>query len=192
MSRRPRTDPPHRAKRLQRRTRSRRQQNPRLRFLNDAGAPIGYADLVNPHAEDRTTLITRLGELFEPRPEVLEAYLFGSTARCETQPHSDLDIAVVIDQDKAEDGGFGYRAALTAALMAGLATNAVDVVVLNRASPLLYHRVLRDGVRILSRDLRATTTREARALSRYFDFIPQLDKIDTALPRAAPPRVAEP
>lgn len=51
-------------------------------------------------------------------------------------------------------------------------------MVLNEAPPLLYHRVLRDGVRILTRDLRATTTREGQALSRYCDFLPQLEKID--------------
>ena len=64
--------------------------------------------------------------------------------------------------------------------MPGLRINDVDVVVLNEAAPLLYHRVLRDGVRILARDLRATTTREGQALSRYCDFLPQLEKIDAA------------
>jgi hypothetical protein len=53
-------------------------------------------------------------------------------------------------------------------------------VVLNAAAPLLYHRVLRDGVRVLSRDLAATTGREGRALSRYCDYVPQLAKIDAA------------
>jgi hypothetical protein len=75
---------------------------------------------------------------------------------------------------------FGYAAGLTAALMHALQIDRVDVVLLNEAPPLLYHRVLRDGVRILSRDLRATTTREGRALSRYCDFLPQLRKIDAA------------
>jgi hypothetical protein len=56
----------------------------------------------------------------------------------------------------------------------------VDVVVLNKAPPLLYHCVLRDGVRILAHDLRATTTRERRALSRYCDYVPQLAKIEAA------------
>jgi predicted nucleotidyltransferase len=112
------------------------------------------------------------------RPEILEAYLFGSCARDDSQPHSDLDVAVFLDEATADDGSFGYRAALTASLMSGLGTNAVDVVILNHAPPLLYHRVLRDGIRLVSRDLRATTTREARALSRYFDFVPQLEKID--------------
>ena len=76
-------------------------------------------------------------------------------------------------------------------LMAELGTNSIDLVILNQAPPLLYHRVLRDGVRIVSRDLRATTTREARAISRYCDFIPQLDKIDTSSRRTRPFEAAE-
>ena len=58
-------------------------------------------------------------------------------------------------------------------------------MVLNRAPPLLYHRVLRDGRRILARDLRATTTREGYALSRYCDFVPQLAKMAAARRNAA-------
>ena len=41
-------------------------------------------------------------------------------------------------------------------------------------------RVLRDGVRILARDLRAKTTRKGQALSRYCDFVAQLEKIEAA------------
>lgn len=44
---------------------------------------------------------------------------------------------------------------------------------------------LRDGQRILSRDLRATTTREGYALSRYCDYVPQLAKIAAARGGAA-------
>ena len=40
--------------------------------------------------------------------------------------------------------------------------------------------MLRDGVRVLSRDLSATTTREGQALSRYCDFVPQLAKMEAA------------
>ena len=65
--------------------------------------------------------------------------------------------------------------------MQALGSNRIDVVVLNQAPPLLYRSVLRDGFRLLSRSLRATTTREGYALSRYCDFVPQLAKIDAAL-----------
>ncbi|MCK5379702.1 MAG: nucleotidyltransferase domain-containing protein [Acidobacteria bacterium] len=131
--------------------------------------------------DDLDVLERKLAEILGPRQEILEAYLFGSVATGRAQAHSDLDVAVFVDLTVAPSGGFGYRAGLTTDLMAGLGTNKVDVVVLNDAPPLLYHRVLRDGIRVLSRNLRATTVREARAVSRYCDFVPQLAKIDGVL-----------
>jgi len=136
--------------------------------------------------ESNDRLAGRITAVLSTRPEILEAYLFGSQARGEGQAHSDIDIAVFIDEAKAEPGPFGYRSELTSALMSGLGTNAVDVVVLNRSPPLVYHRVLRDGSRLYSRDLRATTVREGRALSRHCDFVPQLAKIDAILGARAP------
>ena len=130
-------------------------------------------------------LVARLAEALAGREEILEAYLFGSRARGRARRDSDIDIAVYVDESRARDGVWGYRADLTTDLMVALGTDDVDVVVLNRASILLYHRVLRDGVRVLSRDLRATTTRAGQALSRYFDFLPQLDKMDAARRYAA-------
>lgn len=126
------------------------------------------------------TVQARLAALLEPRGEILDAYLFGSTATGSAQAHSDLDVAVYLREPRPAASRFGYAADLTADLMRGLGTDRVDVVVLNDAPPLLYHRVLRDSVRILSRDLAATTTREGRALSRYCDFVPQLAKIEAA------------
>jgi predicted nucleotidyltransferase len=125
-------------------------------------------------------LAQSLSALLASREEVLEAYLFGSHATGRAQPHSDIDVAVYVDERRAVHGAYGYQAELTAALMSGLGANNVDVVVLNRAPPVLYHRVIRDGQRILSRDLRATTTREGYALSRYCDYLPQLAKIAAA------------
>ena len=126
-------------------------------------------------------LAERITGVLSARPEILEAYIFGSLARGAGQAHSDIDIAVYVDEEKTRPGLFGYRSELTSRLMSGLGTNSIDVVLLNRAPPLLYHRVLRDGSRLFSRDLRATTVREGRALSRHCDFAPQLAKIDALL-----------
>jgi len=130
---------------------------------------------------DDAGLAERITDVLLARREILEAYLFGSHARGTGQAHSDIDVAAFVDEGEIEPSLFGYRAELTTALMAGLGTNSVDVVILNDAPPLLYHRVLRDGSRLFSRDLRATTVREGRALSRHCDFVPQLAKIDTGL-----------
>ena len=129
---------------------------------------------------DDHALVAKLAALLGPRDEILEAYVFGSKATGSAQPHSDVDVAVYVGEATPVSSAFGYAADLSTALMRALETNRVDVVVLNIAPPLLYHRVLRDGVRILSRDLRATTTREGRALSRYCDYVPQLAKLEAA------------
>jgi predicted nucleotidyltransferase len=128
-------------------------------------------------ADDRA-LRERLAQALEPRGEILEAYLFGSTATGSAQAHSAIAIAIYLAHPRPAVSPFGYPADLAAPLMQALGRQKVDVVVLNDSSPLLYHRVLHDGVRIVSRDLPATTTREGRALSRYCDYVVQLAKID--------------
>jgi predicted nucleotidyltransferase len=131
--------------------------------------------------EDPQELTEILKRHLSTRSEILEAYLFGSVARGQAQSISDVDVAVRIDVDRIQNVPFGYAAALTADLAAALRLNRVDVVVLNHAPPLLYHRVLRDGQRLFARDLAATTTREGQALSRYCDYLPQLEKVDRIL-----------
>ncbi len=124
------------------------------------------------------SLHSRLSAALQERTEILEGYLFGSQATGRAQVHSDIDVAVYVAPSYSLDRGFGYQAELTAILMAALESNAIDVVVLNRAPPLLYHRVLAHGIRLLSRNLAETTTREGQALSRYCDYLPQLAKIE--------------
>ena len=126
------------------------------------------------------TRFERLTGILQARPEILDGYVFGSEARGEAQAHSDLDVAVFIDRARAGKPPFGYEAELGTVLTAALGRTRIDVVVLNDAPPLLYHRVLRDGVRLVSREPKATTGREGYALSRYCDYVPQLAKIEAA------------
>lgn len=125
-------------------------------------------------------LVTALTRLLSGRSEILEAYLFGSQARGTAGPMSDVDVAVYVDPRVDTSAGFGLDAGIAADLMSGLGRNDVDVVLLNGADPLLYHRVLRDGIRLFARDRRQTAGRETYAFSRYFDFLPHLEKIRRA------------
>jgi predicted nucleotidyltransferase len=125
----------------------------------------------------REELFAQVRAVLQHRPEVLEAYVFGSVARGDGRPHSDLDVAVYVDPSSPTPA-FGHAAELGAELMRALGRSDVDLVVLNQATPLLYHRVLRDGERVLSRDLRKTTTREGYALSRECDDVVRRSRVD--------------
>ena len=72
-------------------------------------------------------LPARLERALAPRGEVLEAYLFGSRARGQARPDSDIDVAVYVDEMADDEGHWGYRAELTTDLMAALGADDVDI-----------------------------------------------------------------
>ncbi len=114
-----------------------------------------------------------LRSLLATRPEVLAAFLFGSTARGAAGPLSDLDIGVLLAADTARHHrSDDYKARLLAELMSALGTKDVDLVLLNEAPPLLTHRVLRDGVLLHVTDERALALFRFRALQTYLDTKP--------------------
>lgn len=115
-------------------------------------------------------LAEQVAAALQGRPEVLDAYLFGSQARGEAHGLSDVDVAVFLDPKAPAALPWGHAAELTSCLIRALGRNDVDVALLNRATPLLYNRVLRDGIRLVSRSLLATTERELVARSRWLDW----------------------
>ncbi len=87
----------------------------------------------------------------ETEADIIFALLFGSVARGEQGPNSDLDVAVYVDERLAARERFDVRLSVAAALED---LGQPDVIVLNDAPPLLAHRALQ-GKPILMRDKRA-------------------------------------
>lgn len=119
------------------------------------------------------TLEQQLRTFFADREsDMVCIYLFGSLARNDARPDSDVDLALL------------YRQMPSATLLAPELQLAgelerhlgrpVDLVVLNRAPVDLIHRVLRDGVLVLERDRSARIRFEVAARNRYFDMQPIL------------------
>jgi predicted nucleotidyltransferase len=111
--------------------------------------------------------------LSEPRGLVC-AYLFGSHARGDETPASDIDVALLLEQDPPRTLE-GLQLDLADEL-AGAVDRPVDLVVLNRAPADLIHRVLRDGILLLDRDPSARIRFEVRARNQYFDLLPHLQR----------------
>jgi predicted nucleotidyltransferase len=99
-------------------------------------------------------------------------YLFGSVARGEERPDSDVDVAVLYGKP-VEPGLAGLKLALAGDLEERLGRR-VDLVVLDSQSPDFIHRVLRDGMLVVENNRSARIRFEVTARNEYFDVLPVL------------------
>jgi len=107
---------------------------------------------------------------------VVAAMLIGSQARGTAGPLSDVDVAVWHEPDLDPSQRLALQLRLASEACRALHTNEVDVVMLNRAPPLLRHRAIRDAVRLVERDPTMRVRFEARALLDYLDTQPLRDE----------------
>ena len=129
-------------------------------------------------AMEAASSVERLRRAFKGREQgVAAVYLFGSVARGESRPGSDLDVAVLLEP-APECGTYeSLRLDLRAELESDLGQE-IDFVVLNHAPPDLNHRVLRDAVLVIEPDPdpSARVRFEVRARNEYWDLKPYLDQ----------------
>ncbi|HED03293.1 MAG TPA: nucleotidyltransferase domain-containing protein [Candidatus Fraserbacteria bacterium] len=124
---------------------------------------------------DIEALAAKLHPVLSTRPEVRLAYLFGSAAQGRTKNKlSDLDIAVLVDEDyyEAHKGGFAYEADLINDLVQALRMNRIDLVLLHKSPPLLAHEVIRKGRLLFCRDAHERVIFEVEVMKRYLDTQP--------------------
>lgn len=114
--------------------------------------------------EDR---IRTLPDLFTAGSQVLLAYLFGSGARGELRPTSDIDVAVFLADDADP---LLARADLVAEISRHLGTDRRDLVVLNEAPTALLGRTLRDRRVLFDREPFRRHRFKSLALRQFHDF----------------------
>ena len=102
------------------------------------------------------------------REGVVLAYLFGSVARQDDGPLSDVDIAILFGRDMSPDEAFDAACRLSAELPS-LLECPTDVVILNTAPPLLRYVVIDEGVPIINEDDSLRVEFEARTINEYLD-----------------------
>jgi predicted nucleotidyltransferase len=69
-------------------------------------------------------------------------------------------------------GRFELRLSLASDAGRALATDEIDVVLLNDAPPLMHHRAIREGKRLAERDRDERVRLETRAILDYLDTAP--------------------
>jgi len=110
------------------------------------------------------------------RQNILFAYLFGSQVNGNIGQLSDIDIAVYFADEISASERFNRKLRIAAELSDIFNRDNIDIVVLNDAYPLLEHRIIRDGEMIFSIDEKKRIDYEVKAVMRYLDFKPYIEK----------------
>jgi predicted nucleotidyltransferase len=106
------------------------------------------------------------------REDVVAASLIGSHGRGTAGPLSDVDVGVWHDRALDSPARLELRLELARDCCRALGTGEVDIVLLNGASPLMRHRAVRDGRRLIERDHATRVSLEAGAIVEYLDTEP--------------------
>ncbi len=117
-----------------------------------------------------------IAPLFRAYPFIAAAYQFGSTVRDLEGPLSDLDIAILVDDERAPSAIDLLRIELLLAyeLQKRLTVSEVDLITLNRQRLPLQYTVLRTGRLIYEADPKYRIRFTQKVVQAYLDFQPTL------------------
>ena len=113
-----------------------------------------------------------LAEVFRDVPGVVAVYIFGSVARGQERPASDVDVAVLFAE--RPPSSFDAQPYALEALLERRLGRAVEIVVLNGAPVDLRIRVQRDGRVVVDRDRAARLWYEVGTRNEAWDLEPIL------------------
>jgi predicted nucleotidyltransferase len=120
-------------------------------------------------------LLERLRQGIASLPEVRLAVLFGSTARGQARPQSDVDLGVLLDPDTPD---VRFKAETELGRAEG---RSVDVVFLNQAPPLLRFEIAKEGILLHQDQDHLWTDFKTRAMLDWWDWAPIAKRIEDAL-----------
>ncbi len=114
-------------------------------------------------------VIAKLKKFLEEFEEVKLAYLFGSLAMGKTGKLSDIDIAVLLDDELTPKQRLEIEMELISRISKLLKTEKIDLVVMNEAPLLLKYNIIKSGIVLKSADEALRIRKEAEIISRYLD-----------------------
>jgi len=125
-----------------------------------------------PVSKLETPLRTCLSGILIDFPVML-AYLYGSTATGRATPFSDVDIALVMNEDHFDPADrLILELEIEDQIVSACDMREVDVRIINDAPIMLQGEVVTDGILLFSQDEEFRVEFETSTRSKYFDFLP--------------------
>lgn len=134
-----------------------------------------YVTTVEP-VLDISSIQTVLVPYFAAQEQIAVAYLFGSVARGQASPLSDIDIAILLQSPQDAAARFSLRLRVTKDIKALVRDRDIDVIVLDDVPLAVSYRVIRDGVVLNCNNEQLRIEWTASTVSRYLDFKPFIDR----------------
>jgi len=114
-----------------------------------------------------------------PQGHLLVVYVFGSFARNQERPKSDIDLAFLVDQASYRMDAF--EATVPVHMIAGKMgmklDRIVDVTILNAASLEMAYEIITTGRLLFESDVELRLQYEIKIKGMYFDFQPFLSEL---------------
>lgn len=98
---------------------------------------------------------------------VVAAYLFGSQAKKTATKTSDVDVAILFSSNAVPDAM--HVLDIQEELAGRLQVSHVDLVVMNRANPILKYQIYRYGTCVLEKNVKQMRSFRVRSLTEYAD-----------------------
>jgi predicted nucleotidyltransferase len=115
----------------------------------------------------------KLAGFFRMKEEVSLAYLFGSSLQGKSGKDHDIDIGLFLNprlyESLDEGNPYGYKAEMIVELMNLLKYDLIDLVILNKCTPVLAYQVIHHGTLLFARSEKTRIQFELTSLKRHAD-----------------------
>jgi len=105
----------------------------------------------------------KISEALKNVEDVVVVYVFGSIVEGKEHSFSDVDVAILFKESSVD------RVMKVHGVLAELLGDRVDTLPLNFAPPFIRYLIVKNGVRVLSKDEEARVLFEAKSLSEGLD-----------------------
>lgn len=130
-----------------------------------------------PQPRTQDAVAEAIASVVEAHPEVASAWLFGSVARGDARPDSDVDVAILFADSRATPLSHHRLLGTIAVELEAALGRRVDLVVLDAQPPVFRYRVLSEGQRVYDAVPERRIDVESDTYPRYFDFKPTWETV---------------